>query len=343
VAESRVIEQLVHRILSGKLIFKYKDIIYCLHKPSLDLKLESDILYKDIYESSLFDDFWLIEDIPNLAIELGLLSFDHNQQISRIEKKLENSKLILYQQYLDINKKKKNRINLEQIKKQLNIQYHNLHCLDYLSLEHYCEKIKNEFLITHTLYYFQSDKLVFDSNYIEYNFFNEIISQISNEIISVETYKEIARHEYWRNYWSNNKSNILTESVDQWSDEQKTLMNISTMYDRVHEHPEAPPEEIIADDDALDGWMIDQKKKNIKQKQEKGVDNMLTDKIRNSSEIFLMASNKETADTILDFNTDQSLYNLKQKVSVVTSQDKAVPDSHLPDVRQKIHEQIKGI
>jgi hypothetical protein len=217
----------------------------------------------------------------------------------------------------------------------------NLHYLDYLSLEHYCDKIKNEFIIAHTLYYFDTKIRVFNSKDIEYNFFNQIMSEMTHHIIDIDTYKIIARSDYWKNIWANNKHKLLDEPVNEWSDEQKTMFNISSMYDRVYEHPECPIPEIVEDNDALDGWMIAQKRENDREKKTKGVDNMLTDKIKNSSEIFMMAQDKEQIETIIGFNTPESLRKLNSKMNFVTSQQAPIREDQLPDVKQEIIKQLR--
>lgn len=339
--ENKNIEYLIHRILSGKNIFSYNNSRYELHKPSLELKLQSDLIYHEAYENNLYNNFWLLEDIPNLAIEIGLLNYSYKQQLEKEEKRLENAKLELYKEYFDIKKRQKNKLNISRIKKEHTNLYNSIHYLDYLSLEHFCEKIKNEFLISKTLYFSHNLELVFGDN-IEYSLFNNIMSEISNHIIQIDVYKEIARHEYWKNLWSNNRFKILDEPVNQWSDEQKTLFNISFMYEKIYEHPECPGDEIIKDDDALDGWMIHQKRENLKQKQEKGVDNILSDKVRNSAEVFLMAPSDQQAQSITELNSEQSLRTMKQKIDFVKSQSGPVKEAQLPDVKQKIIEQIKG-
>lgn len=339
--DNKNIEYLIHRILSGKNIFTYNNFKYELHKPSLELKLQSDLIYKEAYENNLYNNFWLLEDIPNLAIEIGLLDYTYKQQLEKIEKRLENSKLELYKEYFDFKKREKNKSNISRIKKEHTNLYSSIHYLDYLSLEHFCEKIKNEFLISKTLYYSHNLKLVFGED-IEYSLFNNIMTEISNTIIQIETYKQIARYEYWKNLWSNNRFKILDEPVNQWSDEQKTLFNISFMYEKIYEHPECPTDEIINDDDALDGWMIHQKRENLKQKQEKGVDNILSDKVRNSAEVFLMAPSDDQAQSITQLNSEQSLRIMKQKIDFVKSQQGPVKEAQLPDVKQKIIEQLKG-
>ena len=65
------------------------------------------------------------------------------------------------------------------------------------------------------------------------------------------------------------------------------------MYSKIYEHPECPEDAIIEDDDALDGWMLNQQKENKKQKMEKGVDNLLGKKGQKAQEVFLMAKNEE--------------------------------------------------
>jgi hypothetical protein len=115
------------------------------------------------------------------------------------------------------------------------------------------------------------------------------------------------------------------------------------MYDRIYEHPDCPKEDVINDDDALDGWMIFNKQENERKKKEKGVDDMLTGKMRNSSEIFLMANNKEQAQDIQGLNSDKSLSALKQKVDFVMANKGPVRDAQLPDVKQKIRDQIQNL
>ncbi|MEI7489146.1 MAG: hypothetical protein WCJ72_17400, partial [Chryseobacterium sp.] len=59
--------------------------------------------------------------------------------------------------------------------------YNKQHSLDYLTLEHYCDNIKHEFIISHTLFFYKSKELVFNEN-IDSNLFNQLISQISKKI-----------------------------------------------------------------------------------------------------------------------------------------------------------------
>lgn len=341
---NKEVESLVHRILSGKLIFNFENNLLELRKPNLSLKLKSDILYKESHEHNLYENFWLLEDIPNLSIDIGLLSPSYKEDIKKLEKRLDSQKVSLFKEFSDKNQRKKNKQKISDIKKYLNEDYSKLHYLDYLSLEHYCEKIKNEFLILNTLYRFESEELYFHSKPIDYNIFNSIMTLISNNIITIENYKQIARHEYWKNLWNNSKFNILAEPVNEWSEEQKTMFNISTMYDRIYEHPECPSQEIIDDDDALDGWMIHQKLENNKEKHKKGVDNMLSDKVRNSSEVFIAPSSREDVESIQELNSVGSRNKIRQKFDyILANKDSTVQESQLPDVQEQIRQELYNL
>lgn len=338
--ESRNNEKLVHRILSGKLIFVFDDIFYELRKPSLDIKMEADFLYSSIYEDNLYNDNFLsVEDVENLLIELNILYYDSKKILQKIEKSLENTKVDLFQNYFDTTKRAKIKNRLTNLKSDIDSIYSKQHSLDFLTLEHYCDNSRHEFIISHTLYN-KNNELIFEYNNIDYVKFNNIVSTISKYMIDVSTYKKLARCDYWRNYWSNNKTNVISGTVSEWSEEQKSLVNISCMYDKIYEHPECPQDDIINDDDALDGWMIFQKQKNDLQKKEKGVDSMLTGKIKNSSEVFLMAGNKDQAQDILGLNNKESLNIVKTKVDTVMTRGN-VRDGELPDVKQRLMQQLR--
>ena len=109
------------------------------------------------------------------------------------------------------------------------------------------------------------------------------------------------------------------------------------MYDNVAESPEAPTEEIIADDICLDGWFIDQKKKQDKQKKQNQVDGMISnDKIRNSGEVFVMAQDNEDAQQIYDLNDGMARSTVKQRQAQIEGQEDLMKFQELADVKQDI-------
>jgi len=332
------LEHLIHRILSGKQTILHNGIRYTLKNPSLDLMLEADLLYNDIYQENLYENFYRLEDINNLLIRSGIVHANHNQIIDTLKNQIDKLKIELYKNYFNLQSKRKNKQKIDNLISQLNSQYILSHYLDFLTLEKYCENIRHEFIISRTLYEHESDKLVFDySDIQDYELFNSFINQISNQVLDVSTLKKIALSEYWRNYYANNKHNLLPYSACDYSEEQKALINISEMYESIYQHPECPAEDIIQDEYALDGWMLDQKEKNKREKSKKGVDNILNDKIKNSQEVFLAAdrNDKETLEMIESLNNAQALKIKKERSDLIQQQGSA-EHSDFSDIKQEI-------
>lgn len=338
------LENHVIRILSGKQIIKLDDDLYELHPASTDIKLEAALQYQLAYEDNLYSEaFYSSEDIDDMLYELGILYPQFNTDLESIEKKIETTKVELYQNFFDRTKRNTIKKQLESFNNRYNQLYSSKHMFDFLTLENYCSHIKNAFIICNSLYYFHTKNLVLNFNDIDNNFFDKIASEIGKNLLDLSQIKTIARSDYWRNYYTINKTHLFPYSSSELTEEQKGILSVSLMYDRVHEHPEAPTKEIIEDDDALEGWMIYQTRLNKQQKNEKGVNSMLSGKMNKAGEVFLMASNEDQRKDILGLNSNDSAGKLRQKMQTVFSSEGPVKDASLPDVKQGLREQLKQL
>jgi hypothetical protein len=338
------LENTVIRILSGKQILCLDNNIYELRPASTDIKLEAALKYKIAYEDNLYSESFLgSDDIESMLYELGILYPQFSGDLVSIEKKIENSKVELFQNFFDRTKR-------QNIKKQLSslvARYSQLlsskHLLDFLTLENYCSNIKHAFIICNSLYHFHTDDLVFDINDIDNILFDNITAEISKNLLDLSQIKLVARSDCWRNYYTVNKLHLFPYSASELTEEQKGILSVSLMYDRIYEHPECPNKEIIDDDDALEGWMITQSRSNKQQKNEKGVNNMLTGKIGKANEVFLMANNQEQVQDIIGLNSIESANKLKQKMDTVLSAQGSIKDAQLPDVQQDLRTQLQKL
>jgi len=338
------IEQLVHRILSKKQVLSYGNDLLVLYSPSLDLQVEADIIYQDTYESNLYNDFILEEDLIQYLISARILSPQHEQIIKNTETQLDNAKIQLYKEYIDIKKTKRNKKKIESLKRQVNKLYMSVHTFDFLVLEHLARTVRHEYILKNTLFYKDSNTPFFSAEEdISYLVFTSIIDIISKNMLDITDLKKIARSEYWKNYYTNNKDNLFPYSALEYSDEQKSLINISSMYNNISEHPEVPGEDIINDDDALDGWIIFNQQQNKKEKREKGVDSMMSDKVKNSKEIFFMAGNDEQQkQNILDLNSSEGKQKINNRFAAVQD-GKTIREAELPDIRGELTQQLREL
>jgi len=329
------LELLLYRIFSGYLIFYVNNEKYILKSASIDLKYEAQILYNSIINDEKYNDWFREDNLDNLLIYLSLWSKDTTMIIKDIEKKIENFKVDYYTHFKLSDKKKTTKKNLDSYRKQLNSILSKKEELYSNTLEGYANSIKNEFIITHTLY--KNNNLVFDNknNSDNYLLFNTIVSELNKYTIVVSDFKKLARSNIWRSYWNIKKNNVF---MDNLSDDQRTLIGISQMYDRVYEHPDSPSDEIIEDDDALDGWMIFQRRKVEKEKKQQQIDT-INPKLKNAQEIFLFANNQQEAQEIIELNSPEGLNRMKSKIAHVNKFG-LTEESQLPDVQMDLRNQL---
>jgi hypothetical protein len=330
------IELLLYRIFSGKLLFSYKNERYELRSPDINIRYESQLLYDSIINDEKYND-WLREDnLERILISLGLWTMDTKTILKSLEKRVDDNKVVLFQERALKDKTKTNRKNLNTHNQQINSILKKKHEMFSHTLEGYASSIKNEFIICNTLY--KNNERVFDKDIANdensYTLFNNMINEINNYMIDTSQFKALARSSLWKMYWNCNKSSVFDGPISQWTFDQRTLVSISRMYDNVSEHPDCPEEEVINDDDMLDGWMILERRKIESKKKQQKIDN-LNPKLQKAQEVFLMASNQEERQEVLSLNSSESLRKLQQRSNFLDKEGSAT-DVQLPDIQMDL-------
>lgn len=331
----------LYRIFTGKLFFIYNNDQYELRSPDKDIKYQAEIVYNNILNEEKFHNWIREEHLTNVMIGLGVWHANTDTLLIQLDKKIENLKADLYTNRFRTKE-------ADQIRKKIATTYREIdnisstkHNFFSNTLEGYAESIKHEFIICSTLY--QNNKKVFvnnNKNIASYTHFNNIVSEINKYVLTIKDYKSIARSQLWKSYWnSGEKNNIFCKYSIDLTEEQRSLLNISRMYDSVYEHPECPEDSVLQDDDMLDGWMIIQRRIAEKNKKQKS---LVNDKISNASEIFIVAD-KEDANNIVDLNTDQNKAILMEKLNYINNQGSEVEDFNLPDVQRDLQNQARQI
>lgn len=335
------IESILYRIFAKKIVFFYKNERYELRSPNIDLKYNAQLLYDNIINDEKFNDWIRHEYLDNLLINLGLWNIETLNVLKNIEKSMDDAKVSLFQNCLMPSKCKSVRKTLDSLKRQYNkIMGHKYEMMSN-TLEGYANGVKHEYIICHTLY--KNNKPIFNKHLTNdqnsYMFFNELLNEINKYNISMDTYKEIARHHLWRGYWNCDKNNVFPDSIIDWTEEQRSLVNVSIMYDNVYSHPECPSDSVINDDDMLDGWMIYQKRKNEKAKKTEQLDK-LNPKLKNAQEVFVMSESIEEAREIYDLNDNAGMDKIKSKFSYIDKVGEA-QEFDLPDVQQDLQMKMR--
>lgn len=335
----------VDRIINGKYFFNYQNRKYYFQQPSIDIKIQSNFIYQDTYEANIFDPSFVDPERLDFLLKFHrIIPSNYEDKVKQTEKNIENLKVSLYKNFTRKTTRLSYKKTLNKEKKNLSDLFNKKHSWDFLLVKNFADKIKTEFIFAHSIYCCSSNVTTFDYNNLNYSLLYNIINLLQDDPLrNVETYKYIANSGAWRNYWSCSKENIFPGPVVEWTDEQRALVSMSRMFDAIYENPDCPNAEVFDDFDALDGWMILQKRKNIADKKEKGVNELLSDKHKDSSEIFLLANNPEDASDIVNMNSEESLFKYKKRLEILSKKgDKPIKDSDFPDIKAAINRKIKG-
>lgn len=336
----RNISAVIDRILSKKIYFSYKDVTYYYLFPSSDLRLQSSLVYEDCYDGVKYDNL-IKEDIDFYLQDYDIADASLKKFLEGKYKQLDNTKIDLYENFYKTKENANIRRKLKTLRHTISETEKQLHYLDSLTAEYQCAQRQNEFLFLNGIYD-KNHKLVFNYNNIntiDEHTFNQMISVINTKLLNSTDFRYIARSAEWHSIWNIKNHRIFDDAVVEWSEEQKSLIAFSQMYDNIYQHMECPDDKIIEDDDALDGWSLYQKRKLEQEKKKKGVSS-INDRHKNASEIFMVANNAEEFDHIMSLNDNEASNRMKQKFDYLNAnKGKVVREDQLPDVRQDIRDQ----
>lgn len=338
--DQRLLGIYLSRILSGFFIFSYKGKRYKLIYPDISIKYEAEIYAYEEYENNKFNDWIHEHSIVDALVTMGVWTYNGDANLESIEKQIEDLKVDLYKNVLNPNQIKRIRKNLDNIKNTYNHKYNLRHSLDQYTPEGYSNILKNYYILAHSIYD-TNNKLIFDNfNSIDYQYLEELSFIINQNTIDITTFKKIARSDLWKNYWSANNQNLFAKSTVDWTDEQKTLVVLTKMYDNAYQHPECPPDNIFEDDDAFDGWMIHQRRESEKLRNKHRTEKMLEGKkLGKAGEVFLVANSQEEANNIYNLNDNTQKHIIRERNQIINSSE-SVDAAQLPDVQRDIMNQI---
>lgn len=335
------LEKDLYRIMNGYYFIYHKGNKYKVIYPTIQDKYEASQYALDYIEQNKFETSWPSQMMIDIWLNRDQIWNAEKQNIlDKQEKLLESTKVLLYKEYLQVAKRKLYKSDIQRLNKEINALYTEKTSLDYLTLDYAAESIKNEYLVVRSILNAVSGAHVFDLDHINSRSMQSITSTILQHQLTGKRLREICRSEIWHSYYIDSNNTFDKPSILQ-NDDQRHLIKLSRMYDSVRSHPEAPSDEIIEDDDALDGWFIDQKEKADRDKKKNDVLNRLggNKKLGDSGEIFLMAHNVQEAREIEALNDELTLKN-KAKTAAIVKQKGSVSWTDLEHVRQeKLKEQ----
>lgn len=333
-------QQILNRIITSRQEFELWNVVYLYNAPNYLLRSEADSYYFNLLkELSAYKDLPTEKQLLRDMYSTGMWSADLEKTSKRLEREIEDIKINMYK----IGRNKENTKQLKQTQRSLERLLRQRHSLDGHTREGFARVLRNNYLFMRCMYVKDSGQpLINLENVIDGRVLTNLMDIFSSAQASQTDIRVIARKEPWRSIWLVGKEQAfgVSKSAVDLTDEQRLLINISQMYDSAYGHSEAPPNDVIEDDDRFDGWMAFVRRKTERRRAETNLGENLSPKIKNSQEIFLMARNDEEAKRIYELNEGASRHVIKQRQQMLQKHGK-LHEAQLPDAISRAREQAQ--
>jgi hypothetical protein len=334
-------EFFISLIRSGKTIVKNEDVRLVVFPLTIDQLLEADIVFKECFDSTYADDMMTEYEVEVWMNENGLWTITEENKTKSFKDDLEKLKIEIYNNRHETKLREQIRRYIRVAEKALSSHVREKSSYFQNTREGYALSEKVAWIIKNTTY---CDNKLYDFEEISLNY---VTDEWYKSILSESSIRELAREEPWKSLWSI-KDNcgaklFANKENEELSTNQKNILIWSQIYDNIQESLDCPSSEVIKDDDLLDGWFLVQAKKRESEKLEKELDSDIkNEKIKNSSEVFVMTKDKDNIRRIEGMNNPLVQNLKKQRLDFI--QKKNVVNHHeLPDQQLEIEMQLTNM
>lgn len=326
-------EFFIYKVRSGK-VFLDNDIE--IRPATLDQYFKSCVIYNQSYEDSFDDEVMTEKEMHEWMIEHDMWSNGQEDVIEGLRKDIEKLKIEIFKACNDETLAKKIRLYIRVGEKQLTKLLHTKNQYIQNTCEGIAQSDKISYLIEQTTY--KNDELYDFSELTE----QEVSNSWYKDMLPEKVLRELARNDPWKTVWSiygKGNNNLFSNLKNtELTYNQKSLTIWSQMYDNIQESMECPNKDVIEDDDMLDGWFIIQANKRDSERAENDFENNTNEKIKNSSEIFVVAKTDGDKQRVENMNSAHSKVIKRQRANVLDK--KGVAEQHeFPDEILRIKNQ----
>tara|TARA_R110000744_G_scaffold104065_2_gene199318 strand:- start:134 stop:1180 length:1047 start_codon:yes stop_codon:yes gene_type:complete len=299
-------------------------------------------IYSSAYDKAVEENLYFDEEVVEWMKEQGFWSDTDDKRLEKIPIDIDDTKVSMFEAQFNKSKQDSLRIFLRKAEEQLFRTLQKRHRYDHLTCSGYANYARLNWMIENCTYYEDGKPYDFVHKSI-----SEVLAEWQSSGITESEYRELAKEEPWRGIWSASKNGgvLFDRMVCEYTTQQKTLMAWTRMYDAISESPNAPGESVVEDDDLVDGWLIKQRRDKEVADGQKGTEQLFSDKVANSGEIFIVTgSEKDDVERVNKLNDPISKQAKKSRFSVL-KEGGTIDEANLPDVRQDLkmqgHRQFK--
>lgn len=336
-------ELLVARITSGQIRCKLPSGIYIIEPLSPAQKYLIEEHYEALLEEYSQNSISSEEELTHFLINKKLWKPEWDVRITKLKEEIEDLKVDLFQSWLKVSKHPFLKACLTKALGEFSKLHNKKNQFSHLTSSGVASIAKLRMTIglsltKHGKRLF-SEETFWDTE--DTSLLDNIVNHYNQTRISDAEFRDIARNEPWRSYWLTRKAcpGVFEKPSILLTDEQRQLVYWSLLYDNVYEHPDCPVDDLIEDDDALDGFLINEKRKKDAERGNKTIDSGLSQKVKESDEIFIVADSEKHL-KMIEAQNDEMAKAKKQSREKVIRQKGVVNDLELPDVKKRLQLEI---
>lgn len=335
-------EYLINRIVAGYTICSFNEEPVLVGEPSSYDKILAENIYKQEYKNAELEGVPTEEEILKEMNIRGMWNKLLQDELDKLPKSIEELKVELYNAFFQFKRR-------DNIKKSLDsLKYREVKLLEqrdklkHITCEGYAIACKNKHLICSGTVNLNGSKF-FENDYDNYSqsLLDLFVQDYFSQKINDDSIRILSQTEPWRSIWSAGKSegSIFGKPASLLSPEQKLLLIWSKIYDSITESPECPPDEVLDDNDCLDGWMIVQSRnRENERKAQHGY--KPGDKFNKADEVFVFVENPDDVARVEAMNSPASILRKQQRMNALNRAGGKLNDEYMPDAQNKMREQV---
>lgn len=323
----------VARIVAGKTKVRVRRQTLCVVHGGREQRFRAAEIYREARRDAERDGVLNDDGLLEILHRNEIWTDKHSEEFEAIVKDIDNGKVGLFENRLRSNARATIRAMLDKLRERHAELESARHCLDYVTVDGLAATARFRYLVASSLHTEDGRPYEGDDSIVE-----AVVDALASERLLEKDYREIARTDPWRSIWGSRNATgggLLGMPAVDVGDEQRNLIVWSMIYDNVKEHPDCPNEDILADDDMLDGWMILQRRKREAQASSQQADSIGNPKIRNADEVFLMADTLDDARDVEKMNDVAASIAKKERMGYL-KQKGEVQEQHMPDQMRRL-------
>lgn len=329
------LEILTDIIIADYIPFIFNNITYSISSPSRQSNIIAGEIFFEYYYKAIEEGILDTDGVYKLLEKYHIWNNEKEVIFRKLQKDEEDMKVAVFENYLDNGK----RIAIKQAilinKNLMGKMSQEKHSLDYLGAEFVGNYAKYQVLLGYSIC--RNGKYLWKSMKrweLPDEMTNIINKKLNRYKLNSEQYRELANCDYWRGIYNIRRGSLFKRPIVDYSDSQRQLLSWSQTYDNIYKSPDCPPQSIIDDCDAIDGWFIMQRRKRDRELSNTTIEGGMSEKIRNSEHVFVVTQ-PEDVDKVYNLNDVGGKIALHQRLTQIKKQE-IVKEANMIDTRQMI-------